>query len=342
MPETSYDLGDIARLTVAFTVDDVPTDPTQISLSVRQPDGDTQVIIGSDYTIPSGPIVHDGTGNFYYDLVVNQAGEWSYKFVGSGTAADVGQGSLYVTPDFTTSDTVGLTTLRSLRRWVLRDATDDSKDDKLVEYGEAFSLRVSQYCRRQFQPDPATDLDDPVEHVFSYDGSGLLDLKPYELRVSNDLEIKLYTDRDTGLQQTLDATDYRLLPVGGNPQGTYQAVSLILPSLAEERYGFGWQVTITGRWGMAAVPKTVELAVWICVDDAMKNPGSFASQQLNGYLVQTDNVDPSFDFDDRGSLPRGAMRALAPYRRRRRLGTLNAATPGTTVGARFGRDLPRV
>ena len=95
---------------------------------------------------------------------------------------------------------VGLTTLESLRRWVLRSDEDDSKDDKLTEYGEVFSERVTDYCQRQLVADPATDEDDPVAHVFSYDGSGSVDLSPYELRKSDDLEVKLYTDRETTLK----------------------------------------------------------------------------------------------------------------------------------------------
>lgn len=223
---------------------------------------------------------------------------------------------------------VGLTTLGALRLHVLRDSQDDSADDKLILYGETMSDRIADHCSREFLPDPASDDDDPVSRVFAYDGSGSLDLRPYDLREVE--TITLYTDRAAGSQQELTASQFQLAPAGRAKGGTYLSVDLLLPTLVPLYAGFGWQVTIEGRWGMATVPRPIELAVWVAVDNVMKNPGSLASQQLGGYQVLPD-VALSFEQDPRGGLPRDAIYACAPYRRRRRVGSvaLRHPSPGT-------------
>lgn len=238
------------------------------------------------------------------------------------------------------SNQVGITTIESLRRWCLRDDQDYSQDAKLTEYGLVFSDRVTDWCRRQFVPEPLTDSDDPIDHVFAYDGAGRLDFGSYELRLSDDLAVKLYTDRDVSLQRTLTSTEYELAPRGGTRQGTYEGIDLVTPLLEPLHYGFGWQVTITGRWGMAAVPRPVQMAVWICVENAMKNPGGWQSQQYGSYTVVADQPLDA-DLDPRGSMPRQAYSLLKPYRRTRKTGTIRAVRAPGRLLSWFG-DLPRV
>lgn len=220
---------------------------------------------------------------------------------------------------------VGLTTLENLRLHVLRNAGDDSADDKLTLYGEAMSDRVTDYCAREFLPDPAPAEDaEPVDRVFNYDGSGVVDLRPYDLREID--TITFYTDRDEGSQQELTAAQYRLSPAGRAKGGTYLALDVLLPTLSPLYYGFGWEVTISGLWGMEAVPRPIELAVLIAVDNVMKNPGSWASEQIGGFTVAPD-VALSFEQDPRGGLPRDAIYACAPYRRRKRVGSVALRHP---------------
>lgn len=100
MPETEYDINDIARMSVAFTVSGVATDPTAVTGTVRKPDGTT-----TNYTVTTGQIVKDSTGNYHLDVTVDQAGHWMYKLVGTGAATDTAQGTFYVAPDGTDTTT---------------------------------------------------------------------------------------------------------------------------------------------------------------------------------------------------------------------------------------------
>lgn len=74
-----HDKGDQVRLAVAFTdAAGAAADPSSVTLKYRKPDG-------SITTIAYGSLTHPAVGSFYADVVVDQAGTWSYRFESSGT-----------------------------------------------------------------------------------------------------------------------------------------------------------------------------------------------------------------------------------------------------------------
>lgn len=87
----AYDKGDAVRLAVQFkTIDEVNTDPTVITLTVKKPGLGTLT-----FTSASSPsmIIRTGAGAYYLDLALDVAGVWRFKWFGSGalTAAEEGQ-----------------------------------------------------------------------------------------------------------------------------------------------------------------------------------------------------------------------------------------------------------
>jgi hypothetical protein len=70
-----YDVGDKIRLSCAFTSGSTPTDPTAVTVKVKEPDG----------TITTGTVVKDDTGDYHYDWTIDQAGRHWYRFEGTGT-----------------------------------------------------------------------------------------------------------------------------------------------------------------------------------------------------------------------------------------------------------------
>lgn len=148
MPQQSYDLNDTARLSVNFKVNGVLTNPTTISATVRKPDGTTAV-----YTTATSPaIVNDGTGLYHLDVVVDQAGQWTYKFVGTGAAADVGPGVLYVRPDPTASSDPRLYVPLDALKATLKIVGTDS-DPNLAQAIESASRAIDYLAGRRFYPD---------------------------------------------------------------------------------------------------------------------------------------------------------------------------------------------
>lgn len=81
MANTYYDKGDKVRLHASFTVDGVATDPTNITLKIKDPD-DTE----TSFSYP-GAISKGSTGYYYYDLVLpvdSTSGAWHYRFESDG------------------------------------------------------------------------------------------------------------------------------------------------------------------------------------------------------------------------------------------------------------------
>jgi hypothetical protein len=78
---TIYQVGDGVRLQATFTsLDGVNTDPTTVSLKVTDPGGTT-----TTYTYAGGDITKAATGVFRYTLSITTAGDYTYKWFGTGT-----------------------------------------------------------------------------------------------------------------------------------------------------------------------------------------------------------------------------------------------------------------
>ena len=88
----SYLVGNIVRLSGAFYVSTVLTDPTVITLDVRAPSGTV-----TNYVVAGGQIVRDGTGLYHYDLTLSAPREWWYRWTGTGTCPAVGEAGLEAT-----------------------------------------------------------------------------------------------------------------------------------------------------------------------------------------------------------------------------------------------------
>src|SRR5262252_6402536 len=78
---------EIATLTNVFKVNGVPTDATTVTLTVTDPTGATSTPANS----------HTGTGTYTATVACTIAGVWLYKWVGTGTASDVAEGTFTVT-----------------------------------------------------------------------------------------------------------------------------------------------------------------------------------------------------------------------------------------------------
>lgn len=145
--------------------------------------------------------------------------------------------------------------------------------------------------------------------TFRYRGQGGLDLSPYDLRALQ--KVTLYTDLEASLQDELATTQYRLDPVGGTPAGTYLGLVLPYPAVEEPEYGFGWQATVLGRWGMPEIPYSVKLAAKIWVDNIVKNPAAAASSAMAGYAFFPEQDEEG----RRAGMPPATRHRLEPWRR---------------------------
>jgi len=83
---SEWDISDTVRPRAEFRVGTTLTDPTTITLVITDPSGNADT-----YTYGAAQITKESTGIFYKDIVVDEAGEWQTRFVGTGAAAAVVQ-----------------------------------------------------------------------------------------------------------------------------------------------------------------------------------------------------------------------------------------------------------
>jgi hypothetical protein len=88
-------VGGLAELRADFTnLAGAPTDPTTVTLKIKKPDG-------SVVTLTTPTVVNDTTvlGGFYYDLTLDQAGEYTFLFEGAGAVQALDWESFIVEPN---------------------------------------------------------------------------------------------------------------------------------------------------------------------------------------------------------------------------------------------------
>jgi len=89
---TSYHIGDTVRLSCTFTNSaGTATDPTTIALTIQDPSANDTTL-----TYALAQVTREKAGNFYYDLLIDEALTWTWRWVGTGAVAQSTQGTFYV------------------------------------------------------------------------------------------------------------------------------------------------------------------------------------------------------------------------------------------------------
>lgn len=245
MAETTYVLGDIAELTVTFKVGSTLTDPTTVSAVVRKPDGST-----TTYSVPT--IVHTSTGVFYVDVTTDQVGEWGFKWVGTGAAADVGQGVFYVAPDVT-ADSQVYALIPAVKSMLDLDGVSFADVDVAKAINAAARV-IEKTCRRRFWAD-----DNDQDRYYSAGSQTCLEID--DLISLTTLKTDPNGDGTFGTTWTVD-TDFFLAPFNAAADGVPYTQIVTAP---RGRYLFPvmWPkaVKVTGTFGWETVPDEVTEAM---------------------------------------------------------------------------------
>ena len=78
---STYDIGDIVRITGAFTQNAALLDPTTVALTVKLPNATLLT-----YSFPA-TITRDSLGTFHVDIQPTLSGTWRYGWLSTGTGA---------------------------------------------------------------------------------------------------------------------------------------------------------------------------------------------------------------------------------------------------------------
>lgn len=308
MADNRYQVGDLVPLEATFrNTAGVATNPTGVTLTVRAPDG----------TVTTPTPTNPSTGVYHFDLAASQAGLYWYTFKGTGTVTAADRNSFYVEEDWITTggplSARALIGLDEARMYVLGDVLDDTQDRKLIDRINAYSEAVWQYTRREWKPTTA------LTRTFRYRGKGTMSLAPYEIRTAT--AVLLFPEFPTADQVTLTAGttlvtgDYLLRPSGGTPEATYRWVTFNNWNVFVRPWGFagyGYDVKITGDWGITTVPDDVKLAVKIAVADSVKNPEGGAFRTFGDFTI-SEPVETTDEGQRWRALPQESRALLAPY-----------------------------
>lgn len=88
--------GTTVRVTGTFTVSGTATDPSTVTLKVRDPAGTE-----TTYTYALSQVAKSATGVYYKDLsptILTSTGTWIYRWIGTGDAAGAGEASFHIRP----------------------------------------------------------------------------------------------------------------------------------------------------------------------------------------------------------------------------------------------------
>lgn len=87
----SYTVGTTVKVSCTFAVASTLTDPTSVTLKVKDPGANTDT-----YTYAGGSVTKASTGSYYKSIVPDEAGVWHFQWIGTGAAAGLREGSFEV------------------------------------------------------------------------------------------------------------------------------------------------------------------------------------------------------------------------------------------------------
>jgi hypothetical protein len=192
-----------------------------------------------------------------------------------------------------------LTTLEAVRRHQQRtDTTNTTQDDLVNDMITVASDLIMGFTQREFAPTTTA-----AARKYRYDGHGVLNLAPDDLRSVTSIQI----DTDTSSPTTLDSTQYKLWPTR-TKHGVYSHIHLVgitVPSVTTQTYPVYRQVTVTGNWGWSSIPDAVERACILLVMDLLSRTSDWRNADFDG--LGSSGVS--------AALPLHVKTMLAQYRR---------------------------
>lgn len=143
-------------------------------------------------------------------------------------------------------------TSAQVRAFLQKSASDTGQDSLIASLITRASTAINNWAGREFTPTTSQ-----TARKFDYDGKGIVDLSPYDLRTIGAGYVKIDTDGSAPITLTTD--QYRLYPKQ-SPDATYGWIEL---DQAYQGYGgpnpsFDREVEVKGDWGLATVPEDVQ------------------------------------------------------------------------------------
>lgn len=187
-----------------------------------------------------------------------------------------------------TADPRDLADLDAVRRLLQTPDDIHKQDDLLRDLITEASVMLQRELGRQFVNETG------VAKTFGYNGRGLVDLLPHDVRT---VTAVTFTASD-GTTATLTAGQWALRPAS-NTDGVYHSLNITRYTTARR---CGQTVTVTGDWGFDEVPADVSRGVKITVKTWLREGATFTPE---GDVIRFERV---------GRIPQDVLDGLDHYR----------------------------
>ena len=245
---------ELATLTNVFKVAGVPTDASTAVLTVTDPTGATST--------PS--VTHVSTGTYTATVACTLPGVWLYKWVGTGTATDVAEGTWTVT---TIDGTLYCTVEELKSRLAIGDTGDDFEITLAVQ---AACRSIDEICGRYFWRGSDTRTYVP-ENIYGQQLDDLVSVSSFKVDFDGDGVYEQTWVQGTDYVLTVSPGKYNAAAKG--EQWPYTGFQVINTS---HYVPFTWpwshqdRLQVTGVFGWPQVPLAVKQAALIAAADLFK------------------------------------------------------------------------
>lgn len=271
---THYDVGDIWPIRATYTVGGVATDPTTVTVKVKDPDGNIDTIGPVSGATGGSGIVRTAAGTYTYNVILDDTGYWFAWTESTGAVVATEQHQAIVDPsEFYESAQLGTRALVSLaetKDWLERQNLDTSNDLDLARVINDISDRFHEEAEREFKvvgTNPQTRLFEVGtlgrRQPYYVDGDYLGDRNAQRRRIKvGDLtSFTAISILDTDWTTVLESPS--LTKVVGRPlnRKPWEPITELEFRYDVTSLGAGLRVSVTGNFGFPAVPGTVRQAV---------------------------------------------------------------------------------
>ena len=251
---------ELATVSNVFDVNNIPTDPTSVSLIVTDPTG-----TATTYTYNPGSVTRTGTGAYQQLVPTTIAGVWSYEWIGTGTASDVIAGTWTASP--LTSNQLYCTVEELKSRLAIPDTSDDFEVTLAVQ---AACRSVDEICGRYFWRGTDTRTYVP-ESIYEQQFDDIVSVTTFKVDFDGDGVYEQTWTQGTDFALTTSPGQYN--PAAKGEQWPYTGVAVI----GTGRFiPFVWplshrdRIQITGVFGWPSVPLAVKQAALLLAADIFR------------------------------------------------------------------------
>ncbi len=256
---------ELVTLQNTFSVSGTPTDPGDVTLTIKSPTGVT-----TTYTYSLAQITRVSAGIYKKDIPCDEAGSWEYTWVGTVSASDVVSGTWTVFPLQLGKLYATVEALKS--RLVGQNSTTWATDDYEVHLACFTASRaVEEYCGRVFYRSPTGTV-----RTFEPASMYHFDVPAYNDIVSV-ATLKTDASGDGVFETTWDASDYQLLYYDSTNPSAYPEPRPYtrIKAVGSKTFPSGYwgtaarsdRVQVTGVFGWPSVPWAVRQATLLLADD---------------------------------------------------------------------------